>query len=307
MAEAAAARKKFLKKALDNLHGTGLMVREINMTNFQRSLDKKANTLQRHLGPAASPGLQSAAQMVVEFQRLRNTGVLSALCSTYNPARASSSRASGLSANFVRQALANGPGELSFRTDTVVVIAYSLQRRGQQVVWEPVGVAAYGSSDKVNTNNQEVTFADNSLDAAVKDKNIVEIDLLCAKGADPLPRSRSAAGPSTAPAGKAPPGTGAALLAYCLARAAMRKKGGEYRYRGAVLVTAADPATSAMGRVARRMGFESAPATVANNTNGSSEKYFALYDAADRHQWVTTAMNSLSDLPLICQRGTRCQ
>jgi ribosomal protein S18 acetylase RimI-like enzyme len=168
-----------------------------------------------------------------------------------------------------------------------------------------VGVAAYGTADKENTENDEVTFTNANLDAAVQGGNIVEIDLLCAKGADALPRNPNAAGPSSVATSSATrrPGIGSALLAYCLARAAMRKKGGRYRYHGALLMTAADPNRSAMGAVARRMGFQSVNVTIPDKTN---DKYFALYTANNTSGWVTTAQGSLANLPVICQRGTKC-
>lgn len=307
MAEHTATRKQFMSKALANLRGRGLIVREINMTNFQKSLGKKADRLQQHL-QAGSPGLKSAAEMVVEFKRLRAAGLLSGLCSTARP----QNRQEGLSRNFVNQALAKGPDDVGLRTDTVVVIAYALQRSGQRWEWQPVGVAAYGTADTTNTEDQEVTFATASLQTAVVEENIVEIDFLCAKGADALPRN--GAGPSTSaarraaaapPPNAAPPGTGSALLAYCLARAAMRKRRGGYRYRGALLMTAADPQTSAMGAVARRMGFQRVSATIADG--GVNTKYYALHSAGNAHGWVTTADASLAKLPLICERGTKCQ
>lgn len=314
-------RKLFMKQVVLCTHGLGLVIREINAASFRKSLPKYQDMFNAHLrgqkyvrpGARGRPGavsasMKSVAKMVKKFKEERRS--LASMCTTVS----NNSRQNGLSRNFVRRSLAVNTQD-ALRDDSTVFIAYTLvpgARRGGWE-WRAVGIATYGAADKESTEGHQLEYEAPGLQDAVKDGRIVEIDLVCAKGAS----SNGGASGSQ----RAPQGTGSLLLAFCLAKAAMMKRKKIYHFRGAVLHTAGNPVTSAMGKVAARYGFVRTQVTEIveggnrnrpNNqagpstTRGQLEKALVLFNRSNNNFWVSRASQALPDRPDLCKEGPQC-
>jgi hypothetical protein len=131
-------------------------------------------------------------------------------------------------AEFVSKVLGNqGPG---LRTDSKTVMAFTLDDSRN---FKLVGVASYGASDSLDTEDRLVRFpGDNTTTALLHKGHLVELDLVCAKGA--------------------PAGAGTLLVAFCMAKAAKQKSRGSYKYKGCVMTLANKVQ---MPHITARLGF----------------------------------------------------
>jgi hypothetical protein len=120
----------------------------------------------------------------------------------------------------------------AWRTDTLMVLAFQTRNN----VVECVGVCSFGEADPVDR-----TFNDAVLEGRVNNGRVLEIDMLCTRGASQ--------------------GTGTLLLAYSIAKQLTRKSRGQNKYTDIIIPLARHgnpPVFPALGP-AQRLGFQDEP------------------------------------------------
>lgn len=196
----------------------------------------------------------------------------------------------GLDENFVRVAL--GMNGDSMRSDSKTVFAFELVKVNDRMKFLLRGVASYGASDALDTENNTIEIPDDAtLQNNIHNGRLVEIDLMCVKPTQGRPAA------------------GHYLLAHIMAKACKQKKAGKYKYRGAMLRLAGDPGTQgrAMNRLAERYGFEQVQTNLISDDGSAEESNRFLYAAGSN--WLTNIRDALEAPPKVCnmQGTTKCQ
>jgi hypothetical protein len=203
MAAAHPSPAEFLKKVLLAGHARGIVFREVPMAIYKLAVNNTTAELNAKMAeaPAAKrKTFEYAISVKAMFEHIIDEG----LCKRpVLPA-------------FTKTAFREG----GFRTDAMAVLAFGLTKNGQN--YKVVGVAAWGAADFVGTNDEELEYTSYAgWNEAVQNNRIVEIDIVCSAPGKVGNRDAK--------------GYGSLLLAYCMARAAGRKKAGGPKFVGAVM------------------------------------------------------------------------
>lgn len=251
---------EFLKKTLLAAHARGLVFREVPVSIYKlavRNTVAELNTAMSNAPAANRKKFEYALSVKAAFEHTIHDGLCGA----------------PVTAAFTETAFRDG----GFRDDAVAVLAYSMTKDGRE--FKLVGVSSWGAADPLGTDDVELAYHRYpNWQQRVEQGSIVEVDILCTK-------------PSEV-GDEAVKGYGSLILAYCLARAAARKRGGQARYVGAIMNLAfhgqGRNRHAPMARIAQRFGF-----TSMRDVNRAGMFVGIMGTAAA--PWYTAAYNAVPD------------